>query len=166
MNNDLIFGIAFTLGGIGGITALLRTILRGIDSEDWQRVDGEIIETGIVDDHTATMQTTTRGTTMTAPLKVPVVRYRYIVNGAEYIGDKLQLGGPLATSFRSVARSSIEQYQTGKRVQVSVSPTDPTVSVLQPGVKWYLYVAIALPTLFLGIGMRFLLIYFGYYPFS
>lgn len=49
MNNELLIGLSFT--AIGGFLVVqsIMSLLRGIDSEDWPKVQGEILDSRVDD---------------------------------------------------------------------------------------------------------------------
>lgn len=59
--------------------------------------------------------------------------YSYAVNGRPYSGDRIRFGN--YAGAKSVAEEDVARYQPGTSVQVRYNPSDPSVSVLEPGTK-------------------------------
>ena len=85
------------------------------------------------------------------------VRYRYTVGGAEYEGSRIRFGGPLSSSIESWAERIQSRFTVRASVCVRVSPEDPRLSVLEPGVAWYLLLALVVCTGLLLLGLRLFL---------
>jgi hypothetical protein len=148
---ELFVGAVFTaIGGIG-VAAAFRDLARAADSEDWPQVDAEIIETGVITDFGARTR-----------LFAPLVRYRYHAGDQQLVGDCIAFGGPIETSFRWPAEHIVEHYQQGRTVRVRVCPTNPSMSVLEPGTHWYNYLMALITALFAAIGIRILLTHFDW----
>ena len=149
--SDWAFAILSTPMGVVCVVAGLREMYRAMDSEEWPEVEGEIEETGVVSDYSA------RGGVTFAPL----VRYHYRVGDNQYVSDRIAFGGSASMTFRSWAEGIAERYRKMKAVRVRVSPKDPTLSVLEPGVHWTVWFIIAIGTLFVGLGLSSLLTHLG-----
>jgi len=91
----------------------------------------------------------------------PMVRYHYRIGDNQYVSDRIAFGGTVSMSFRSWAERIAAKYRHSRTVKVRVCPTDPTLSVLEPGAHWSLWFIILMGTVFAGIGLRMLLIQFG-----
>lgn len=148
---ELVVGGGFV--AVGGATLVqgFRALGRAIDSEEWPSADGEIIESRIGTDYGRS-----------GSLFYPAIRYRYRIGEHSYDGDRVSFGGPFEASWRSPAEHVVERYREGKAVKVRFSPTDPSVSVLEPGARWYVYLVILMGAIFLAIGLRRLMDVFGW----
>jgi hypothetical protein len=149
-NSQLLLGIASAAIGSVALVSGLRELARAVDSEDWPEVSGEIEETGVVMD--------SGGQSVTF---APEVRYHYRVGDSHYVSDRIAFGGRVSMTFRSWAEGIVARYRKSKVVKVRVCPTDPDLSVLEPGVHWSCWFVIVIATVFVGLGIRTLLIYFG-----
>lgn len=61
--------------------------------------------------------------------------YSYKVAGVSYISDRVHFGAT-ASEF-DYAASYVHKYSAGRQVTVYYDPNKPSVSVLEPEVKWY-----------------------------
>jgi hypothetical protein len=128
----MIFGAVFTICG-GYI------VLKSRQSMEWPSVDGVVksAEMGFSSgSHAAT------------------VTYNYTVNGKLLTGDNIRMM-KVYTSDASYAQEDLNNYPVGKKVKVFYSPTDPTDSVLEPGVhpsSWF-FLAIGGSSMFWAVVM-------------
>ena len=134
-----------------GVVAGLKELGRAVDSEAWPIVEGEIEETGVLAEPGA----------QTAALYTPMVRYHYRVGGVQHVSNRVAFGGVVSMSFRSWAQGIVARYRDQKTVRVHVCPTDPELSVLEPGLHWTSWMVPIVFAVFLGLGLRYLLPYFG-----
>ena len=145
--SELFFGALSTAVGSIALFAGFREIARAVDSEDWPEVPGEIEETGVLDAGRGEFS--------------PEVRYHYRVGDSQYVSDRIAFGGRVSVSFRFWAEGVVARYRKSKEVKVRVCPTDPDLSVLEPGVHWSCWFVIILAAVFAALGIRSLLVYFG-----
>ncbi len=89
----------------------------------------------------------------------PVVQYRYTVGNQEYTGSRLRFGGAAVAWDISSAWSQTALYSPDQEVTVHVSPTDPTISVLETGVGGQMFLVIALGIASVAWGIYLLLPY-------
>jgi len=150
MNNELLIGLSFT--AIGGFLVVqsIMSLLRGIDSEDWPKVQGEILDSRVDDSYNG------EGTAY-----VPVVHYRFLYDGVSYVSKNIKVGSTFSSSLRSVAKETSEKFHAGRIVTVFVCSKNPSKSVLFPGFSKTLYFTSALGTVFFAVGVRYLLSHFG-----
>ncbi len=88
----------------------------------------------------------------------PVVKYTYELDGTEFTGDRLRIGGQEGTETEM--RSILEQYPVGSEVTVFYSPDAPQQSVLQTGVFGGTFVALAFGIIMLVVGTLMLFFVF------
>jgi hypothetical protein len=117
-------------------------ISRSIDSEGWQRVDCEILES-----HIQVIEG--EGKEFRA-----IVKYKYSVNGLPYEGETVRFGG--SSIIKSTAERICSRYHKGVIARVSVDPDKPDRSVLTPGISPSVYVSLILAVAFLFIGTTIL----------
>lgn len=102
------------LTGVGGVLLALWLRRRSRQCRSWPWVDGEVLASYIDD---RSLETTK-----------PVLRYRYLVAGREFIGTRVAYAG------YGVSRAAMEQliapYQTGQPVRVYHDPMRPERAVL------------------------------------
>ena len=151
IQSDLLFGLFATAIGAVGIVAGLREMARAVDSEEWPEVQGEIEETGVL------AEPGERAGTLYAPM----VRYHYRVGDAQHVSNRIAFGGVVSMSFRSWAQGIVARYSSQKVVRVWVCPTDPALSVLEPGLHWTSWMVPLVFAVFFGLGLRILLRYVG-----
>jgi Protein of unknown function (DUF3592) len=149
-DSQLLIGVASAAIGSVALVSGFRELARAVDSEDWPEVSGEIEETGVVTD--------SGGQSVTF---APEVRYHYRVGDSQYVSDRIAFGGRVSMTFRSWAEGIVARYRNSKTVKVRVCPTDPDLSVLEPGVHWSCWFVIVIATVVVAFGIRTLLIYFG-----
>lgn len=64
------------------------------------------------------------------------ISYRYFVENVEYISTRV-LFSYEALSDKSYAEGYISKYPVGRKVLVYFDPNNPSMSVLEPKVKWF-----------------------------
>jgi len=138
----VIVPFVFAIGGLAGIVWCLVMISRSIDSESWQRVDCEILES-----HIQVIEG--EGTEFRA-----IVKYKYSVNGLPYEGETVRFGK--SSIIKSTAETICNRYHKGVVARVSVDPDKPERSVLIPGISPSVYVFLILAVAFLFIGTSIL----------
>jgi hypothetical protein len=121
-------------GGFGLVVLLLAvgTCLVVVRVAWWPTVRGRIVSSGVQ------RYTDTDFESRRRRMYRAVVVYAYEVNGHEYRGDKLSVGGAVAASFPGAARRSAAKYPVGREVDVHYNPRNPGDSVLQPWSWFYL----------------------------
>jgi hypothetical protein len=141
MNNQILILIPFVFIAGAVLVVAMRDYLRGRASENWPTVTGEVTESGVI------IPTGSRGT------YAPRVNYRYQVNGATLMGNRISFDSISRKPFLGMAERVAESYQVSQSVQVYVSPLDPRKSVLEPGAKLSTYLLILGSGGFLVIGI-------------
>lgn len=129
----LIFGALFTFGGVAylGMQTIPSTV-NAAQSYAWPAVDGKVTSAKVVSQtSTRTGRHTGGGTTYTAN-----VEYEYRVQQKGYSNDILWFGDGYGTGWKSGWKAIVEDYTKNKQVKVYYHPSDPGVSVLQPGFQW------------------------------
>lgn len=143
---SLLGGVIFTGVGAAALFQGFRELGRAADSEEWPRVPGEIEESGVLADPSGRSVT-----------YYPEVRYHYRVGDQQFVSDRIAFGGVVSMSFRSWAEGIVHRYRKSKNVTVAVCPTNPDLSVLEPGVHWTCWFVVGIGAVFFGLGMRDLL---------
>ncbi len=116
-------------------------------STDWPSVTGKITHSE-VDSERKTTGSGKRRRTRT--MYSADVRYRYLVDGKPYSGQKVSFG-EVGSSSSGSARKIVNRYPVSREVPVFYNPEEPELSVLEPGTSW----SSMLP---LGIGILFILV--------
>lgn len=112
-----VFPAIFVLAGGGLIGAFVRDRIFAAESVYWNRVPGTI--------ERVTMNR--GGSRRSAGVQVD---YRYSLHGVEYHSSRVAFGFLRKRDIMG----RVERYQPGDEVIVLVRPTDPELSVLEPGI--------------------------------
>jgi len=135
----------------------VRELRRALESANWPVVQGTVVSSAVASEIDRAV-----GSDISHPLP-PVrmykasIRYRYEVSGKVYEGQRIDFGPTFASSWATPAASAIVAYPAGKVVDVRVSPSEPSLSVLVPGAKWELYALLFVGAAFSAIGIGLLL---------
>ena len=111
------------LGGFG-VLFELREIARGIASRGWRQVEGRIDEVDVAD----------FGGVRFA-MAEPFVAYTYHIDGQGYSGSRIAFGGIVNLFGLTFARQMAAEYRKKGPILISVSPDDPSLSVIKPGAQ-------------------------------
>ena len=112
-----------TLGGSLFLLYQGREARRARASRSWPTVEA------LITDSRVERQTDSRGNVKTAL----VIKYCYQVDGVEYVGKRVAFGGLSLGALGLKAEDYRDEYTPGSRTPVHVSPQDPNLSVLKPG---------------------------------
>jgi uncharacterized protein DUF3592 len=117
--NSLV-GIAMLTAGAGFGVSTVRDLTKSLQCRRWPSTSGEILE--------SSTEQASRGFQA-------ILRYRYQVNGKEYIGRRLFFGDSLERSAE-VIKKRISGYPLSEKVKVFHDPSRPHQSVLEPWLHW------------------------------
>lgn len=131
-----------TLAGVSVTAIALHQLLLAVRSKRWPAVQGTVLGSR-VDEVTGDEAT----------LLHPIVRYRYTVNGQNYTGTRIRIGGPIPVSWPGPAVRLVSRYPAGHICQVYLNPADPSSACLEPGVHWQLLLLPLIGSTFLGLGI-------------
>jgi hypothetical protein len=143
MDRTIVFLLGYSLSSSIGLIWSLKNLWRAIQSQYWNRVDCEIIES--------------RVTLFPYTWFYPIISYKYTIDGLHYKGKKIKYGGLQRSYFK--ANAYCEQYVKGEIYQVSVDPNNFKRSVLEPGASLQIYLAIIFWIVIGAIGFGGLLTY-------
>ena len=115
---NLVLG-ALILGGCIS-AAQLPPLIAARRTRCWRRTTGVVLERDLVGVH--------YGPDLMPGLR-PVVRYRYPVEGREYVSSRVNVTG----FSRSAAEAAYDRYGPGMHVEVWYDPAAPDQAVLKPG---------------------------------
>lgn len=142
-------GITVAVSAIAAVKigATMRAVAR---CRGWRPVPGRVVA--------ASLRQVSVGSV--GPQYIPVVTYRYAVDGAEYTGESLSVGARVQYSLRRNAQRRIAPYVDGEPVQVLIDPSDPTKSVLECRAPilpllWMTFLAVWI-VLLVGLGLLLL----------
>ncbi len=151
---DLISGGTMVLGGIALAILGVVSAVRGMRSRRWPTVKGHIVRV-----RRRPVQVSSMGVLPTKQTEfVPAVQYRYSVDDREYVGSRLRMGGSGLGNL-SWAYSQTSRYSPDQEVIVYVSPSDPSVSVLEAGETGNAVATILIGLACVGIGLLSVLPY-------
>lgn len=115
--NDILYAVAFTVVVVLGLSFAAYAAYNSVQtykSRSWPSVSGTVIysRTEVV------VRRSGNG-------KRPVIKYRYDVNGTEYVGDRIAFAHAFDTE--EYAEGKAADYPVGKKVVVHYNPTDPSL---------------------------------------
>ena len=117
------------------------TIKLAYKSSEWPKVKGIIT--------TSERVNTTPDLSSSRAVYETNFMYKYSVEGKSYFGSKIYIGNNLS-SQQSLAQY-IDKYEAGREVHVYHSPLNPSLAVIEPGIKLdSLFVPIIAATIILG----------------
>lgn len=124
----IIIGISFL-----ALFVIGRNFLNGLNSRNWPITEGRVVHSGVqahqsMDDDGET--STTYGAS---------IQYEYNVSGQEIQGARRSFTEMRTNSVRR-AEQILTRYPQGSSVTVYYHPDNPSLSVLEPGVKWWTYI--------------------------
>ena len=133
--------VLFLLTGLFLFTTTFVHALRACRSSRWPTTEATISHSQVDESHDESA--TSR----------PNVRFTYAVGGDAHVSDGLHMGWPVSGS-KKWATKITARYPLGARVLVAFDPKNPSVSVLEPGSHKWLFVGAVFSSLFLGFGIR------------
>ena len=110
---------------------------RGWRTSRWPRVTGEVVAAELV--HRP------RGVELR-------LRYRYVVGGREYVGERQAIGGVAALEPDDAA-PAVRRYRAGSAIGVYYDPADPAAAVLEPGTGFLPSMGVLLGISILTLGL-------------
>lgn len=126
-----------TLAFWSAVTVLLAELWRTqatiAASQNWLTTRGVVVEAG-------SLQLPQRGSKNRRSVRL-TIRYRYTVDGKQYLGDRYNLENVLPTGHPEVGNAQnwmdgnfpfAQSYPQGKEVSVRYDPLDPSQSLLAP----------------------------------
>ncbi len=132
----IIIGISFI-----GLFVIGRNIVHGLNSRNWPITEGKVVHSG-VQAHQSMDDDGDISTTYGAS-----IQYEYNVSGQEIQGTRRSFTEMRTNSARR-AEQILARYPQDSSVTVYHHPDEPSLSVLEPGVKWWMY---ALMLIVLGL---------------
>ncbi len=116
--------LGLILAGVGLFFWATPGLLRSFGSQTWPSVNGRVTDSRW---HNKIIgQSALRPTSKF----IPKIEYSYSVNNAEFKGTSVSLDA-FEGFDRLTAKSKLEQYATGREVQVFYDPANPSVSCLE-----------------------------------
>jgi Protein of unknown function (DUF3592) len=137
-----IFPWPFVLAGGGMVYDGLRELKRAHGSHRWQTTEGKVVAS-FVKKREADEESTE---SYSAEIK-----YQFIVDGNLKSSNRLGLAD-INDGRKAIAEAIVQKYSEDSLVQVFLSPHDPDVAVLEPGVCWPHISALLIGMFFLSAG--------------
>jgi Protein of unknown function (DUF3592) len=141
--------LAGTVLSVWGVVLLIDAVRKlhwAVQSDRWPTVDAEIVDAEVV------WHPGRRG-----GFYAPRIQYRYLREGVMREGEQLDFGGTWGSGFKRSADRRLKRYSKGARVLARVHPTEPTLSVLQPGTTEGVFLAFLPPAILMTLGLVWLL---------
>jgi hypothetical protein len=132
----IVIGISFI-----ALFVIGRNILHGLNSRNWPITEGKVVHSGVQAHHSTDDEGDT-STTYGAS-----IQYEYSVSGQEIQGTRRSFTDMRTNSVRR-AEQILARYPQDSSVKVYHHPDEPSLSVLEPGVEWWMY---ALMLIVLGL---------------
>jgi len=138
-----IFPWSFILMGAIPLCFGIRGVVLARASTDWPHTVGRVVSSTLEydDEHAA----------------YPRILYEFDLNGTRFQGDRVHYGG-----YRSrddpYALRLVKQYPEGREVTVYYLPDNPENCLLEPGMRWHVWLLPGVGAVFLIIGCLLLAI--------
>jgi hypothetical protein len=123
-----VFAGVFCALGILALAGGVQKVWRGWASESWPKVPGEVVLARVGSHVQGRQQREGDNPTSFSPEFV----YQYNVAGRKHVNNVRRFGG-VQGAGEQWAREIAARYPVGTRVSVAYFPTDPDLSVLEPG---------------------------------
>lgn len=149
MNITLEAVIGLMFAGLGACFAAwsLWELIQAVASKKWARTDGVVVVSDLQRSRDSDGGYMYR----------PEISYRYEVNGNEFVASRPRFGSSVSVNWSGPAVRITRKYKAGSRVTVFYDPTDPSQSVLEPGVTVLVWVSLVGGLIFTTLGFAFVL---------
>lgn len=136
INGQFLLALILVLFGVVGVVRVSVPAARSLLAARWPSVDGSVVDVGVLTDREM-RASWAYGISQLTTVSKPDIRYTYRVGDQTYTNDRLQFRSKSihADSLRSAQRAA-DRYTKGEAVKVYVSPSDPSISVLEVGLHW------------------------------
>jgi len=135
-----VFVSIFTLIGLGFTGVGVRCVLQAQASSAWPHVAGEVTRSEI------------KASSGEGSSYAPHILYSYQVSGQPFEGSDICFGIKNVSATYAFARSLTERYRTGAPVMVYYNPSEPAMSVLEPGISKRSFIQMAFGLVFATFG--------------
>jgi hypothetical protein len=132
-----VFSLVFSIAMFGIVINAIRQMSRAGASRNWFTTNGQVVYSSIHQESDG-------------PYFVPVVKYRYRVEGQEYESSRIRFTWSGESTYRWTTSEVVNKYPVSKTVRVYYNPKNPSVSVLVPGVVSKDYISAFIGFLVLG----------------
>jgi len=127
----------------------LWLILRAYSTKNWDKTDGIITDSELVD------FTSIGEADQTFK---PQFEYSYILNGKEYKSKRIYFGSHIITSYnKRYSQKLVEKFSKGTKVIVYFDRLNEKQSVLETGIKYQIIIGFILGLIITGISLAILI---------
>lgn len=109
-------------------------VVNSVRASTWPSVTGNITHLGLVYDPIYS-----RGSVGMADTYHEVIEYKYSVRSVEYISNHPYFSSITLNSDWDIVKNRLSRYEVGDEISVFYSPSDPSLSVLEPKVTKSVY---------------------------
>ena len=153
MSISTVFILVFVTVGLGIAAFGARSVVQARASSTWPRVSGEITHSEVV------QSSDSEGVSYS-----PLVRYDYAVGDQPFTSERICFGLARMSAGLRFARTYSERYRIGSVVNVYYDPTQPSSSVLEPGISKQAFLPMAFGLGFALFGGWFALLFWLFQP--
>ncbi len=121
----LFFGIFFLIGFVL-FYFTYSWITNGLESNNWQSVEGAIISSQFISGRTSENK----------PFYSAEILYEYYIDNVKYLSNSITSGGQSSSNNPNYAQKIVRKYSEGDKINVYYNPQNPEQSVLEPGFHW------------------------------
>jgi hypothetical protein len=122
-----VFPWVFTAAGGLFTCRALGTVAKAVASLRWPKLEAKVI--------TSKLGVTDTGGDYPHDLFVPIIEFKYTIDGITKTGDKLAIVG-MHPGGKARAEDVLKRYPIGRVLPVYVSPKDRDFAILEPGLRW------------------------------
>jgi hypothetical protein len=134
----VVLAVALPLGTAAA--ALVRQAWHGQaranDARGWPSTPGRVISSGVREVQVRQRVRTSVGRYRIVTRYAPAMVYTYVVNGAQYRGERLRMGEGFVSSDTHAAERASARYPIDSQVIVFYNPADPSDSTLDTRSGW------------------------------
>mgnify|MGYP000179787126 CR=1 FL=1 len=116
-----VFSLVYSIALLGIVINAVRQMSRAGASRNWFTTNGQIVDSSVHQESDS-------------PYFVPVVKYKYRVEGQEYESSRIRFTWTGENTSPWTASKVVNKYPVSKTVRVYYNPKNPSVAVLIPGV--------------------------------
>ena len=150
----VLFGLIFFIVGIGILTFMIAPIVYdGWRMQSWESVPAVLLSADLKRNYSSDSDT-----------YQAVARYKYTVNGQQYVNDRVALvkGADNIGDFQTSMGNRLKYYfQSGQLIGVWYNPENPAESIIHRSIRWGL---LAFQMIFVVVfgGFGFVILYFSF----
>jgi Protein of unknown function (DUF3592) len=157
-NNDdnwivrLVIGIIMIIVGFYFVAYQIPAVTSGLQSQSWKATTATVLSSRWLTHH-ATGDEYNQTYEGKGYMHTPEIAYSYTVKGRKFSANRYQFGDT-GRRYVNDIRGIVARYPVGRTVRVTYNPSDPSQSVLEPGVNgmsWFM-LAVGLGMIALGVG--------------